>query len=121
MDAWQATEDEKLHIIGERIRLARMNAHLTQDELAEKTGLAIKTVQRYEYGTSSMTLAHLFRIATAVGVTINWFCGENSEREAERSPFADVEGIVAQFTLEQFKFYSKQMASTAMNILENYQ
>jgi hypothetical protein len=60
------------------------------------------------------------RIASAVGVTVGWLCGDETEKAAERSPFAGVEDIVAQYSMEQFRFFNKQMVVIAKSILENY-
>jgi transcriptional regulator with XRE-family HTH domain len=120
MNSQHNLKNNELQIIGERIRLARMNAQLTQGELAEKTGLSLKTIQRYESGLRSMDAIHLARIAKAVEVAMEWFCMGETVKIAARSPFADVEDIIAQFSLEQFRFYCNQMAVTAKNIFENY-
>jgi transcriptional regulator with XRE-family HTH domain len=106
--------------LGNRLRLARLNARLTQIELGEMTGLSVKTLHRYEHGTSQMSVDHLVCLAKAMGVTLEWLCDEGAEKAKSRSPFADVEGIIAQYSLEQFRFYTKQMTVTAKNILENY-
>jgi transcriptional regulator with XRE-family HTH domain len=114
---FRVTKMSEKEALGNRLRLARLNARLTQIELGEMTGLSVKTLHRYEHGTSQMSVDHLVCLAKAIGVTLEWLCNEGAE---SRSPFADVEGIIAQFTLEQFRFYTKQMAVTAKNILENY-
>jgi transcriptional regulator with XRE-family HTH domain len=105
---------------GNRLRLARMNAKLTQEELAEKAGLSVRTFQRYESGANSLNVAQLMRIASAVGVTVGWLCGDEAEKVTGQSPFAGVEDIVAQYSIEQFRFFNKQMVVIAKTILENY-
>jgi transcriptional regulator with XRE-family HTH domain len=106
--------------IGNRLRLARTNAKLTQEQLAEKAGLSVRAFQRYESGANSMKVAHLLRISDAVGVTVGWLCGDEAENAGGRAPFAGVEDIVAQFNIDQFRFYSKHMEAVAQSILENY-
>jgi transcriptional regulator with XRE-family HTH domain len=53
--------------IGDRIRTARMEAAITQETLAERSGLDRKTVVRIEGGTHSTLLDHLLLIARALG------------------------------------------------------
>jgi hypothetical protein len=60
------------------------------------------------------------RIASAAGVTEGWLCGDEAERIVGRSPFAAVEDIVAQYSMEQLRFFNKQMVVIAKTILENY-
>lgn len=53
--------------VGDRIRTARLEAAITQETLAERTGLDRKTVVRIEGGTHSTLLDHLLLIARALG------------------------------------------------------
>lgn len=55
--------------IGERIRTARRDASLTQEQLAERCGgIDRRTIHRIEYGTSDPTLSLLLLISDALGV-----------------------------------------------------
>lgn len=53
--------------IGERIRELREESGMTQDELAEKTGLKKQSVSRIELGRFSTGQDILSKIATALG------------------------------------------------------
>lgn len=53
--------------LGDRIRIARLNANLTQKELAEKAGLSLKAVTNSEKGTS--TLESIVAILVALELT----------------------------------------------------
>ncbi|MGX9919574.1 helix-turn-helix transcriptional regulator [Streptomyces sp. NPDC002248] len=53
--------------VGDRIRTARLEAAITQETLAERTGLDRKTIARTESGTHSTLLDHLLLIARALG------------------------------------------------------
>ncbi|MFJ9114501.1 helix-turn-helix domain-containing protein [Streptomyces sp. NPDC102394] len=57
--------------IGERIRIARRDAQLSQAELGERVGRDHKTIHRYETGKSVPSLADLLLIAEAVGVRLS--------------------------------------------------
>ena len=55
--------------IAERIRLIRQQRKLSQTELAEKAGVNLKSLSRYELGTSVPPSDLLKNIADALGVT----------------------------------------------------
>ena len=53
--------------LGDRIKVARLNADLTQKELAEKSGISIKAVTNSEKGKS--TLESIIAILVALEMT----------------------------------------------------
>ncbi|MGA4864076.1 helix-turn-helix domain-containing protein [Streptomyces lavendulocolor] len=57
--------------IGRRVQGARMDADLTQEKLAERTGISRTTLQSIEAGRNDPKISHLLLIATAVGVSIH--------------------------------------------------
>ncbi|MFJ1698204.1 helix-turn-helix domain-containing protein [Streptomyces sp. NPDC088252] len=65
---------ERIHhqrqILGIRIRDLRDNALLTQEVLAEMTGINRRTLQRIERGTSDPRYGDLVLIADALGVPL---------------------------------------------------
>lgn len=58
--------------LGERLRRARVEADLTQEELAERIGVAPLTVGRYERGSQAPRPGHLKAIADATGRSVSW-------------------------------------------------
>ena len=65
-----AAEYEALQPEYEAIRAiigARIESHMTQKELAEKTGIRQSNISRIENGTSSPTVETLARIAAGMG------------------------------------------------------
>ena len=54
----------------ENIKKFRQKRHLTQKQLAEKTGLSIASIQGYEQNKYNPKLEQLRRIASALDVTI---------------------------------------------------
>jgi transcriptional regulator with XRE-family HTH domain len=56
--------------IGDRIRRHRLWANLTQDEIARRTSLDRRTVQRIERGETDARLSWLLRIAGAIGIPL---------------------------------------------------
>lgn len=55
--------------IGERVRLARLNKKMSQQELSDKSGVAYKSLSRYELGTTIPPADALKAIADALGVS----------------------------------------------------
>ncbi len=58
-------------IIMDRLKAARKNQELTQDELAKLVGLNRNAVSFYECGRTSPTLDTIEDIMTALGITPN--------------------------------------------------
>lgn len=56
--------------IGERIRTARREAHLSQIQLGERVGRDHKTIHRYETAATAPGLTELLLIADAIGVPL---------------------------------------------------
>ncbi len=54
--------------IGNRVRILRRNRSMTQEELAEKSGLSTKYIGELERGQSNPTLTTIEKIANALGV-----------------------------------------------------
>lgn len=72
---WQYVEDystyaipELVRMLGKRSKDYRMRANLTQKEVAEKTGLTVQTIHRFETGTArNISLGTFLRLMQAVG------------------------------------------------------
>lgn len=65
-----ATEYEAMRPEYEAIRAviaARLESHMTQKELAEKTGIRQSNISRIESGAASPTISTLSRIAAGMG------------------------------------------------------
>lgn len=62
----------------EKIKAARENKSITQDELAKLSGVSIQSIKRYEsLENSNITLDNLQKIAQALGVDTNFFVSTN--------------------------------------------
>ncbi len=63
------TDDAILSEIGDRLRRERLNRNLTQQELAERSGISEKTIRKVEDGHnfSAKTLIRLLRAVGLVG------------------------------------------------------
>jgi Predicted transcriptional regulators len=61
--------------IGNRIRIARVLANLTQAELASLVGMSTPTICHYERGKCGVKVDMLEKIAKALGVPVSLFFG----------------------------------------------
>ena len=56
-------------IIGERLKKARQNKHLTQENLAEQLDVSVAFLSRIERGSSHINLKRLNQICDILGIT----------------------------------------------------
>lgn len=68
----KAAQDVDLHVAG-KIRERRIMLGLTQQQVAERIGSSHQQVNRYERGTSRLTVGQLHAIARALGVDPGYF------------------------------------------------
>lgn len=63
--------NDNLKFLGQRIREARKACDLTQQELADQTGLSMKTVQDIEAGKKNTSYETLLSLTERLGITLN--------------------------------------------------
>ncbi|HPQ99699.1 MAG TPA: helix-turn-helix transcriptional regulator [Saprospiraceae bacterium] len=63
--------------IGQKIRQVRISRGLTQEKLAEGTGLSIRTIQRLEAGSNLPYGDTLIRLSGALDVPLDYFMGSH--------------------------------------------
>lgn len=59
--------------LGKKIKLARVEADMTQEHLAKATGILQKSISRYETGLALPTLETLEKIANALKKPFGYF------------------------------------------------
>ena len=64
--------------IAEKIRLTRQQKELSQKDLAEKSTINLKSLSRYELGTSMPPADALKLIADALGVSSDYLLNDNN-------------------------------------------
>jgi len=62
--------------LGKKIKLARVEADLTQEQLAQKINTLQKSISRYETGASMPTIETLVKIAKALNKAVGYFLDE---------------------------------------------
>ncbi len=63
--------EDKLIYLGKRIRAARKDCRLTQQDLADQCGLAVKTIQEIEKGRKNATYETLAQLIERLGIPAN--------------------------------------------------
>ncbi|WP_417834004.1 helix-turn-helix transcriptional regulator [Thalassospira xiamenensis] len=66
MSSWQS-DYLTLHT---RLRQARESQHLTQAGAGERIGVCERTYRDFEAGRTDLSAAHVFRLATVLGIKI---------------------------------------------------
>jgi len=72
-----AKYDERLNPIdihiGERLKLSRHAADMTQEQLGKASGLTFQQIQKYEKGNSRISASRLYQLASFLGVPASYF------------------------------------------------
>ena len=66
-------------IVGEKIKALREEKHMSMEELANRSGLAIEQVERIEDNIDLPSLAPLIKIARVLGVRLGTFLDDQDE------------------------------------------
>ena len=72
--------------IAHRLKIARLQADLTQVQAAELVGLERNTISRYEAALRSPSALNLNRLARAYGKTLDWFWNEEDTVDYQEEP-----------------------------------
>ena len=71
---------------GERLRIARRLAGLSQQQLAEHLGVSFQAVQKYENGENRLSAGRLIKATQVLGVTLSFFARDESAESGGRMP-----------------------------------
>ncbi|RTL20237.1 MAG: XRE family transcriptional regulator [Burkholderiales bacterium] len=99
--------------IGSRIARARLDAGLTQDEVAERLGIGNQAVSRMERGVAMPTLERLYEFAGLFNCRVDSFLLEASPREA------DIGASIAQ-KLSGLPLADREFLSTIVSLLGDH-
>ena len=100
---------------GERLKIARKNAGLTQRELGEKIGVTSNLINQYESGIRNITHNNALRLAEVCGVSQCWLAhGCEANLTIEKSFYAETEREIQ--LLQKFRLMNadKQRALLAI-------
>jgi transcriptional regulator with XRE-family HTH domain len=68
--AYSKITKEAAHLLGLEIQLARKQRKMSESDLADRTGLSRKTIQKIEKGDLSVSIGLVFEAAAVVGVKL---------------------------------------------------
>ena len=77
--------------IGDKIKFLRKEKGMTQKQLSELSGVQVKTIQRYEYGSHEPTQKTLKKIADAISVPLSYFYEDELPEIKDSVILSDVE------------------------------
>lgn len=78
-------------LIAHRIKVLRMEAKLTQEELSIKTGINRLTYRGYENCKSDIPLVYLIRIADYYQVSLDYLTGRTEDRTCSKIVYSGME------------------------------
>ena len=90
--------------VGKRIRLRRLLAGINQAELAQRMGITLQQVHRYECGVNRVGASRLFDLARLLDVPIAYFfdeMGRDAVRAAPQSPLASATSAVSDLPMKR--------------------
>ncbi len=105
--------------VGERIREAREKRGLTQEKLAEKTGLSKGFLSDVENGNSDISSDNLLKLADVLGANLDYLLRGENTRSPSREPvvippelsrFAEQEKLTYMQTLELLEAHNSIIA-----------
>lgn len=71
--------------VGSRIRLCRVSAGISQEQLGRALGITFQQIQKYENGANRVSASRLFEISRILGSQINYFFDEMPKFVSEAS------------------------------------
>lgn len=73
------TYDKTDVFVGQRVRMARLLAKMSQMELGDALGVSFQQVQKYEKGANRIGSSRMQKIAETLGRPVSWFFNETAD------------------------------------------
>jgi transcriptional regulator with XRE-family HTH domain len=113
--------------VGQRIRIFRTAAGLSQTALADQLGVTFQQVQKYEKGVNRVGAGRLTKIAHVLGIPVSRLFGVDEEaavtRKGERSTDSPLALLTTPGALQLLRAYAKLqegvMRRSVVNLIEN--
>lgn len=96
VDIKKQKNQKQLTELALRIREARKNAHLSQEELGKYIGVSDKSVSAYEQGRSTPPISKLKKIAESTSHPLSYFTQEENQEALLVSKLANIERELAE-------------------------
>jgi transcriptional regulator with XRE-family HTH domain len=95
--------------VGQRLKLRRGLAGMTQEGLAKLLDVSFQMVQKYENGTSRLTAGRLSKVAQSLGVPVSWFFEGYKPVKNSKIPSGLMAGLAEEATnLDESHLNSKE-------------
>jgi transcriptional regulator with XRE-family HTH domain len=109
-------------LIGKRIRALRIEAGITQEELADRIGLSSQQLQKYEAGANRVSVSRLLDISEVLGVDIATVVSANDARcgVPDEHYAKDVQKLLSCFNSIRSRESRRKVIELSM-ILANYE
>lgn len=101
--------------IGNRIRIARKNAGLTQKELGERLGISYQTIAQWENNLRNPKLETLVKLSQAMGIPLSEIWGQDSDIVVDSTEYATFDETTHTVNINLGK-YTESFYKKAMNI-----
>lgn len=105
--------------VGKRIKIARINLDMTQEELSEKVQLSPSHMSNIETGTTRMSLQTVVNIANALNVSVDQLLAD-SVVQARPILESELQEILADCTPEELRVIAEVATAAKAAIRRNF-
>lgn len=78
--------------IGDKLRQQRKLIGLSQEKLAEKAGVSLKTIQRWENSEQVPNVLKMRKLADALNTSISYLTEDNDEMQDKKEASSEING-----------------------------
>jgi transcriptional regulator with XRE-family HTH domain len=78
------------HHIATRLRAARLESGLSQEDVSARIGVSFQQIQKYENGTNRISASRLFEMTQLYGKPLDWFFTGAPEANGKKKPIEDI-------------------------------
>lgn len=113
--AMSSTDQEFFKALGARIVSARKSRDLTQQEMAERLGIAQQTYAQYESGIRRIPASMLPKLAQDLGLSLDELMGQNERGRNKPGPAPKL-----QTQIERIRQLPRAKQQVLMDILDGF-
>lgn len=92
-----------VNLLGERIRIARKNAGITQEALAKKLGIAYQTLNKYEKGKRIPDAELIRQMVIELGCDPAWLLTGEDTKHASLEKLSEIQEMIKEVTVQEEK------------------
>ena len=99
------------HAIGRRVKAARLRCGITQEVLAERTGLSLPNISNIETGNTKLSLPAMIHVANALSVSVDTLLCDNV-KQAKVVFEAELQQLLSDCTTEEMRVLVEFLKAT---------